>query len=312
MPATTLSHRMFEPIALTLGTVDELMDAVYTMCTATLDVNGDALPSPLVGVGRQATTHAVYGGFTGGSSGIKYLIGGDGVTPPTMRTPDTATPATQTYVGVAKDAGAFTTWTAAAPFTSGAWSNFWRGLDVGTGTLYGWLSGETLLLQRITAAGGSGRGFAVGSWVTAGVDTPPVAEADFICSGMFVVSTVFSTWQSTAPDSSNGGLFAHSVSNAAPHGMIWDGGVGVSTTRLAQRGETIFAGGGQVNALGDIFLQPMTFVQPATIYKLGILREGYFGPQGLCGQVLQVGGADFAYLHSSSTVTVGNTLALLR
>jgi len=148
------------------GTVDVLMDTIFTMATGTGYIDGSprSQGSGSAGTWSKATgagglTEAIY--VTPPSGNAKIIIAGSSGTPspsPTMASPDTYGVNTL-MMNITKNAGAFTTWNSGNPFTSGTTFGYWRilgsrtantGITNFTGNIYLYESKESVGVFFIT------------------------------------------------------------------------------------------------------------------------------------------------------------------
>jgi len=163
MPLPTLNWKYVGAQPLTSATALATNKAVYQLGTATKYADGSTRTA---GTGSAWTWLPQFSGSdvvaTNGAAptvtpvGMRFIIAGDGATPPaSMLGPDTTTAATG-YVGMNRGAGAYSTWTAAQPFTTG-FSGYWRGFGGAftstANTMHMYESQETCCLLLVTGTG---------------------------------------------------------------------------------------------------------------------------------------------------------------
>ena len=105
------------------------------------------------------TTVACYGNPPVNALAFRYIVGGTTTLPaPTMLTPDTAAANVILY-GMQRNAGAFTTWTSATPFTNAGFSGYWRATTTYSSTTINsvalWESQEACAIQWGVSSNGS-------------------------------------------------------------------------------------------------------------------------------------------------------------
>lgn len=211
--------------------VSEWLDAVYTAMTATVDYRGNAIASthlwPTTRKRPTVVTEALDIDAPSGTAMAKsprILVAGRISAAGTMATPDSSATLVP-QIGINKNGGAYSDWTAALPYGSGSWFGFWRmattAATMGAGCVIRvFLSQETIFFQIIQSA-------AVQYWGYIGAiiepftnDTTNAAETDNRLYGMFVcgsTSSVSANFLSEAV----GGILSHSGSASAAHGGVF-------------------------------------------------------------------------------------------
>jgi hypothetical protein len=133
MPNPTLNWKALAPVAVGGGgTIDELLDAIYTaLGAATYDDASGRTP----GAGSAwtvsrfqdtGTTEAVYATPPVDGLNVRAIIAGfNGAKTPTMRAPDSWL-SDCLLVSLNKNSGAFNAWDDAAPFTTGEFFGYWK------------------------------------------------------------------------------------------------------------------------------------------------------------------------------------------
>ena len=172
------------------GTVDAALAALYTLGTAvtyadaTTRTEGSGSAWTYTGNRYQnaGVNEALYPVSPTNTLNMRCLIAGQatgGVKTPTMGSPDTAATVT-IMASISKNSGAWTTWDAALPFTSGSSSGLfrvWPGA-AGAGTVYLFESQEAAVIMFSTTAGGM-YGLIMGAWIDPeSPDTTLDAESD--------------------------------------------------------------------------------------------------------------------------------------
>jgi hypothetical protein len=144
------------------ATVAAVLDAIYTLGTTTTYANGatrtEGTGSAWTYTGNRyqnaGTTEALYPAPPTSTLNGRILLAGAATLPspnPTMASPDAAA-ANILLANVVKNAGAFATWNAASPMTSGQTFGYWRvwPTSAGTGSVYLY-EGKDAMLVVISA-----------------------------------------------------------------------------------------------------------------------------------------------------------------
>ena len=178
MPTLPLSTQTFYRLAdqtPAAANIQSVLDAIFTALGLTTDYRGTSLPSThqWTSVSRYqlaGVTQAVYCSVPSGSPmtvAPKIIFAGAAAGTPTMASPDTFLGST-VMVGINKNAGAFNAWDAAAPFTSGAFSGYWRAagtaLNSASATIRVYVSQEMIVIDGFNSAT-SHWPLIVGAWV---------------------------------------------------------------------------------------------------------------------------------------------------
>lgn len=164
MALSPLNWRYVGVQTFTAGNILLANDAVYLLGAATTYADGSAR-TPGSGSawtwaqeGTGAACVAAHGTPPINALSMKYIIAGDvATTAYTFLTPDTAGVGNIVKVGMARAAGAYTTWTNAQPFTTG-FSGYWRATRAFATVAYDsvamWESQEGCILQYAQASTG--------------------------------------------------------------------------------------------------------------------------------------------------------------
>lgn len=190
------------------ATQSNFLDALYTSWNAATDYRGTAVPSTHQwAIAKAGATNAVYATPPAGTPmGLNPAILVQAANPAvgTYAPPDNTGTNGMLAVGLNKNSGAYSDYTAALPMTSGQFFGYWRAgplamFNAGT-IIRSYVSAETIFTQIITSA-------AVQSWFYVGAIASPYnndvtnnAESDNRLYGMAVsggTSSVASSWLST-------------------------------------------------------------------------------------------------------------------
>lgn len=133
MPNPTLNWRYVGVQTFTGGSLSGALDALYTLGTATTYADGSARTPGTSSAWTWAreqtggTTVAVYGNPPTNALGMRYIVAGSAsAVAYTVLSPDSATVTSVLVAGMQKNAGTYTTWGSATPFTNAGFSGYWR------------------------------------------------------------------------------------------------------------------------------------------------------------------------------------------
>jgi hypothetical protein len=306
-------------------TIQDFLDAIYSALSAANDYRGTAKPAShawtftrrqVTGVTNAVTCEAP--AALGLISPVVIFAGRTLPGTPTTLTPDT-TAASVPLVGVNKNGGAYNSWDAALPMTSGQFSGYWRAGSTGSNAVATivrcFVSQETIFVQVIQTA-------TIQSWVYAGGilqpytnDTSLACETDGRLYGMVTPGSaggVSAAWLAT-----NSAYFSHSTTASATHAGVFQPN---SATMYACGTRTAYtAGGGAVAELTDLsgaFIGDiMDFGRNTAIgqnagTRLGTLRGVYRAGSVQSGRYLRSGATDLYHYVSVDTANPSNGLML--
>ena len=191
------------------------------------------------------TTVACYGNPPVNALAFRYIIGGTtGASAPTMLTPDTFLANVINY-GMQRNAGAYTTWTSATPFTNAGFSGYWRGtraFSVLMDSVSMWESQETCAIQYGVSSTGATSTIGFGALIDPLSANASNAESDgrlYMIFGSGSTGATSAVWAAVAGGSANGswgsGGLAAGGNHAgvfAPGTAVMYGGAGAQSYRL--------------------------------------------------------------------------------
>ena len=247
MPLPALNWKFVGDFAFTPGSINAGLDALYTLGTATTYTNGTVR---VPGTGSAWTwlrevsgvTVAAYGNPPTNALSFRYILGGVvGAVAYPILTPDLVTQANTLVYGMNRSSGAYTTWSAAQPFTSG-FSSYWRATRAFATLAYDtvalWESQEGCVIQYGVISTG------VVSAVQFGALFDPLSSAAGNCEsdgrlysmcGSGSSLTTVSNWLTSNNGMFGDGTAAQNDSHAgifAPGTSVMFGGAGVQTRRF--------------------------------------------------------------------------------
>lgn len=319
--------------AITTGTIDVVMDNIYTLATGTGYIDGTARSQGSGSAGswsRYQTgggiTEAIYVTPPSGSQKI-IIAGSSGSFTPTMASPDSYV-ANSLMVNITKNPGNFLAWNSGNPFTSGNAFGYYRflgsrsanaGITSFTGSVYLYESKESIAVFLITSTGASStsfsNGFLAGALWDAESSDPADVESDgriygLITSGHYNANgnawnsnyawgiDQFNTVSSAATDDT-GFLCTHIASAAAAHMGAFSPGTGtVKNTALMLYPLTVNSSASLVTPSGKFARIPLIYRYSATTQITGRLREVSLCQRGLIGQ-----------RHTSGVTTIGSVVS---
>jgi hypothetical protein len=133
MANPTLNWRFVGTQTFTAGSLNGALDALYTLGTKAT-FNDGTTRTPGTGSAwtwareqTSGTTVACYGNPPTNALGMRYIIAGSAsAVSYTLLAPDTATATGLLVAAMQKNAGTYTTWGSATPFTNAGFSGYWR------------------------------------------------------------------------------------------------------------------------------------------------------------------------------------------
>lgn len=228
MSLTSIAWKYVGSALFVTPTVAAVLDALYTLGTATTYADGsgrtEGAGSAWTWTGNRyqnaGTTEACYPVPPLSTLGLRVLLAGSSSTPspsPTMASPDTYA-VNNLLVNLTRSAGAFASWNAAAPFTSGTTFGHWKTwpTTAGVGTVYLWEGTEGIAVLVATATGTT-----YGAILGAVVDPESTESVDAESDGkLYGILTSNSTVINAAFRSTNGAFLGHNAGNGVNHAAV--------------------------------------------------------------------------------------------
>lgn len=330
LPLSALTFYRMPDQSPATANIQGLLDALYASLGSLTDYRGTSLASThLWTVGRQqitGTTVSVYLTPPAGSAmtflpGIIFS-GSSSASTPTMALPDTFT-ASNLLFGIVKTPGAYNDWAAAAPFTSGSFSGYWRGAgttwNATSAVVRCYVSEEVIIVQLIGATVTQQAWMGIGAIVephttytaSSGVD----AEIDDRLYGFWTSGNANMTigWLSLNNASSP---FGHSATTGQTHFAVFQ----PSSGSLYSCGrKNVFANSASTaenvtnNSTFVADLLPICRTSSSLQHngaRLGFLRGVY--PIGLIqsGRTIRNGSTDLYHAMSTDTTTAADAIII--
>lgn len=305
------------------------LNGLYTLLSSTTYYDGSAR-TPGTGQawstnreGTGASTVAVWGAPPSGSpiaaANIRYIVGGTSGAGPATMLRDAFT-ANAYFQSMARDAGAYTTWTAANPFTSGTFCGYVRATAAASTYVYqrwlAWECDEGLIatLQRDGSGSlGNTNAFFWGAVIDPTASGDGIAESNGRLYSFSGSSDLPTSIGNNTADQLDGWLRQHNNSSGDNyHYMMFPGSGSISSTtmwRASARMNYVTTvssllsqpAGSYVDWLNRMHFQPLIMEwlgggtgSPRNT-SWGRLREIGMGPLGVVGAVQRSGQADAAY-----------------
>lgn len=265
-------------------------------------------------------TEALYPVLPTNTLNFRALLAGAASTPspsPTMGTLNGDTWSTNIiHVGMNKNSGAFATWQAASPFTSGQNSGLYRAwpTSAGTGTAYLWEAQEGIV-GAIARTDGNIHCFAVGALVDPeSADTSLDSESDGKLYCLAVSGSAGTLSSSFWTSGGSNDFFAHSASSAAHKCVVFTPG---SATLLGaetlHRPKTAMTASGMKSRSGKYHRADLGLRCAAgspNDQVLGRIREMFLYADEVTPRRQVNGATKVGYVVSSSTSTATDALFL--
>jgi hypothetical protein len=321
MALPALTHRRLATVNAAGLTIAQVLDAIWAGVDPSVTTYSDGSTRTFSGstatgwtwtrVQVNGVTEAVYASPPGGTMNQRVVLAGRSAAPtpsPVVLGPESFTPQ-GLLLGMALEAGAFTTWNAGSPFTSGYWSGYTRlGQAVNTMstsvTMTIYESQETIVVQLV--AGGTAVMYAgSGAWLDPETSAAAAAEND----GRRYCFWTSGTTVSTSMLGSSAQVFVHSTS-AGQREHTYVKRPGGTTTDPARRcyntaGMSISE---MTNLAGELALPPLWL--SASSGWAGRLRECCFVRGMLLQQTVTFGGSIIGLALAPTTNTTGDCLLL--
>ena len=325
-PIPALTFVRCADVLMGTATIDGLLDAIYSALTAANDYRGTAKPSThtwtitkrqVTGT-TQALTCEPPASSGLGVTPVVIFAGRAAVGSPTMLAPDTALNS-QIMVGMNKNGGAYNSWDAALPMTSGQWSGYYRAMipTLATTTYVRcYVSQETIFVQAVASTTAHHWVYVGGILQPYSNDTTVCAETDGRLYGMSVsggAAAVSASWLTSVAT-----MFSHNISANNLHTAVWQPntstvwGCGTRTVYSTGGGtipETQDSLGAYIGDAIDIGRNIGT-TGANTGTRLGTLRGIYRAGNVISGRWLRSGATDLYHYVSVDTANVANAFML--
>lgn len=263
------------------------------------------------------TTVAAYGNPPVNALNFRYIVGGTvGASAPNVLTPDTFLASTVMY-GMQRNAGAFTTWTSATPFTNAGFSGYWKGTRQFTAfaldSVAMWESQEGCVIQYGQSSNGNTSIIGFGALLDPLSVNAVNAESDGRLYMMFgggpanATSTVWAsilngaggTWGAGGPSDGNNhsGVFA-------PGTAVMFGGAGAQTSRFGafSQGTGFNSTDGATPLINSVVTRQNTY--------LGQSRQWYLTENQPSRVALKLGAATSGWVCGALIGTPANCVVL--
>lgn len=321
MALVALTHRRLAQVTSAGLTISQVLDAIWTGVAPTVTTYADGSTRSFSGTGAtgwtwslvqpSGVTEALVATPPGGSLAQRVIIAGRSAAPtpsPTMLAPEVFT-ASAIHMGLATNAGAFTSWNAASPFTSGYFSGYTRMGNAVTGfsspiQLRVYETQEDITIEMLV--GGTAIMIMGAGAIVDPAPNAANAESDGRRYGLWTCgNTMVSAMLGSA---AVGTLFGHSSSIGNAHTYIKR--PGVTTTETARRiwNSSTPTAGEMTTLAGEFPGAPIDLV--ASSGWAGRLREKTWVRPMLFGQSITNAGAIKGYALAPLTAATGDTVLL--
>ena len=315
MSLAPLAWRYVGASAFASATVAAVLDALFTLGTAvtyadaTTRTPGSGSAWTWSRYQNAGTTEACYATPPTATLGLRVILAGASALPapsPTMASPDVAA-INVLHANVVKNAGAFATWNAASPFTSGQTFGYWRmwATTAGVGTVRLYEGTEACLVLVETSAGVS-YGVILGALLDPeSTDVVNDSESDGKLYGMItsgtnsVINASLFTANPVFLDNTGG-------SGAVHAGIFTPGGTSLLTMSRREVGQAGMSTTGMKTRSGRYVRAPIDYRATAGApndASLGRLREIFTFSDGKTAQKQTSGATTIGYLVGGSSVT---------
>ncbi len=241
--------------------------------------------------------------------GQKIVYAGGAAGTPTMLSPDSYAN-TRINFGLCKNAGSYSSWADANPFTTGEFSGY-SGFLVGTSVaaIHAYESKDSVVILGETAAGALYMSLA-GAIYDPESSNASNAESDgklygLVTSGYTNTGVIAHSSQGTAT------LFSHNASAGSAHFYVMN--VGLSTTLNVARLFNMLTNPDNValkNIANEFVRLPIHISRATNGQYVGRLREIFFFPNGTSITKFVVSGVTNGFVIGTSTASTSNTILL--
>jgi hypothetical protein len=338
MALPALTWRELPTQVLTSGyTIYQMLDAIYTAYQSSTYINGVART---IGSGvawtmsryqNGANTEAVYGFPPTNTLTQQVIIAGTNVVKsptPTIAPNNAAYTQNQLYVGINKNSGAFTSWNAALPFTSGSFSGYtcWSTIIAQNSSIRCFESQDGIFVAvNITGTGSPGQYLLAGGLIDPETgNTTLDAESDgklyVVGNGYPVTSTSYDGGNSSSAGA-NQILFAHhyQFGSAVNANHFYAFTPGSATMLALQRQARAAPTGASYSTRSGLYARlpiclnfcdsTLNYTSPSATWA-GRLREICFTKTAASGTTLRNSGTDVGYYLSDNAGTNANSIIL--
>lgn len=297
-------------------------DAIYTLGTSVTYADGSTR-TPGSGSAwtwnrQQVTgvTEAVYGTPPINALSFSYIIAGNTTTTAyTFLSPDLAGIANVAVFGMARGAGAYTSWTNAQPFTSG-FSGYWRGSRVFATVTFDnvamWESQEGCIVQYSRNSDGLCCYVAFGALFdplsSAAADCETDGRRYYMGGSGSTANTVTNFWSSWFGNLTDGGFLQHNTSNQTSHFGTFT--PGTTTMTVAYHAEGFQPGNALLTPSGNVVRLPFAVLNTSGNF-LGQARQIFVVKDSVTRQTWLDGTTPIGYIVGSTSVGQGDCAVLL-
>jgi hypothetical protein len=309
------------------ATVAALLDALYVVGTRTTYANGatrtEGSGSAWTYTGNRyqnaGTTEALYPAPPTSTLNGRILLAGAATLPspnPTMASPDAAA-ANVLMANVVKNAGAFATWNAASPMTSGQTFGYWRvwPTSAGTGSVYLYEAKDAMLV--VISAGAAAYAWIGGAIGDPETDSTSDGETDGKVYGQAVSgtnNTWNNAWFSASGATTNAFPTIHATGAGATHvGVFTPGGSTILTAWSLTFGNAGMTTTGLKTRSGRWARAPLLYRYNAAAPNDGFafrLREVFAFSDETMGRTQTNGATTIGYVAGPSATTNQDALLL--
>ena len=287
MSLVALKHRRLATVSASASTIVALLDAIWAAVDPTVTTYSDGSTRAFSGSGatgwtwtryqNAGVTEALYATPPGGTLDQRVILAGRSAAPtpsPTMIGPDTFL-ASGLLISHQLQAGAFTTWNGATPFTNARFMGYTRVLGATAATGFTTMGAciyetqETIIVEILTNGTSVQIAF-VGALYDPETTAAGTAETDGRRYGVVVAGGALVT--NFLGSGTNGILWAHSTTAGNAHGYIWRPGANVVDTVVRQWTSTGAQTIGNYTDLAGQF-PGMPLFMPASSGWVGRVRE---------------------------------------
>jgi hypothetical protein len=313
MSLAALSHKYIGRFTLPAQTPSGSFSAINSALTSTTYADGtsrSAGTDVAWSCTLAASTAAAILSPASSSLGQKIICAGGAAGSPTMLTPD-AYSSTKFFIGLAKNAGSYVSWSNANPFSAGQFSGYYGGpgpAAAATSYVHIYETIDTIWIVHETAAGSLY--YTVGGAILDSESSnSSCSESDGKLYG--IMTSGGSAAEIAHQGAGTSGLLYHTTANAQAHCAIFSPG---TSTMLAMERQNVnynvTNSSTFKNLAGEFVRQPIFFEKDGGGTWYGRFREVLAFPNSLSNTKFTLSSVVNGYILGSSTTATSNTILL--
>lgn len=323
MALVALTHRRLADVTAGTLTMPAVLDAIWASVSSAVTTYSDGSPRSFSGpsatgwtwnrVQVSGVTESLWAFPPGGTMSQRVVIAGRSAAPtpsPVILAPESFL-ASGLMIGHALEAGAFTTWNAASPFTTGRWSGYTRlgqaVTTMGSPIVVSVIETQETITLLLRVGGTAIMAAGAGAYVDPETTSAAACESDGRRYGLWTCGSTLST--TMLGTGTSGIMFVHTTSaGQMAHTYLWRPGVSVMDTARRPYLSAVMTITEMTNLAGEIAGPPIHIT--ASSGWGGRVREMTFVRGMLYQQVVSNAGTIAGLALAPSTTTTGDCILM--